>query len=679
MTNHPGLVASQTDPDGTATSFTYNAAGQVTSQVVTFNGYSATTLSAYDAYGREFCTVAPAEVAKGVTCPSSPPSSPPTITSDPYLGATITTYNASGQVVQVTNPLGGITFSAYDADSNLFCSVAPYEAAQGVTCPSSEPTTPPAVGSDPYLGATITTYDANGQVVQVTNPLGGITLTTYDGAGNASSTTVESNSATSAPNVMTSYTYDQDDRVTSATVDEGSSLASTTLENYDPDGNVYCSVSANAYAQNALAYQCPAWQSSWITSPPSPSSLYSTTPSSTQANNVTTDFYDADGNLLQSTNPDVHTSISVYDGDGRAYCTADPLNVASWLGANPSSTYPYLCPATPPSTPPSTGSNPGYDTSIYDAAGNVLSSTNQLGDSTTYTYDAADNVLTTTDPRGEITTNCYYDEDASGQCAHSAPSSGGTGDSLYSMTTPDTTADPSGETTTYTYFPGGAAEATTTPAGTATRVYDAMDDVLSTTFSGVASGYGTPATVSDTYNVDGSVATMTDASGTTTYGYDAMGDVTSQDLVAGTGTGLANSAVSYSYYTTGELDTLTYPAYAGSSDPVVTYAYDATGAMISSTDWLGDVVTYNHDFDGNQTSQDNDVSTANPSGTSSTAFAYDAADENTSAVSTLNQSCGSSEALTQSFSGSTGSRNADGELTQVGDSYSATCSGQTSQ
>ena len=611
-TAHPGLVSSMTDPNGTLTTYTYNGAGQVISQVVTFQSYSATTLSAYDTLGRQYCSVAPSEVALGVTCPSS------------------------------------------------------------------EPTTPPTAGSDPYLGTTITTYNANGQVVQITNPLGGITLTSYDGAGNVLQTTVESNNASADPNVVTTYAYDADNRVIATTVDPGTSLASTMAQSYDPNGNVYCTVSANAYAAGSSTYQCPTWQASWIASVPSPSTLYSTTPSSSQANNVTTDFYNANGNLVQSINPDVQTSISAFDADGRTYCTADPVNVALWLTANPSGTYPYLCPSAAPTTPPVTGSNPGYVTNIYDTAGDTLSSTNQLGDTTSYTYDAAGHVLTTSDPRGEVTTNCYYDENGTGACAHSAPATGGTGDSLYSTTTPVTSADPSGETTTFTYYAGGASETTTTPAATITKTYDANGDELATLYSGVATGYATPTNTSATYNVNGTQHTMTDPSGTTTYGYDAMGDVTSQDLLAAGGSGFNNATTSYSYFATGDLATLTYPAYSGSSDPVVTYAYDATGAMLSSTDWLGNEVTYSHDANGNQTGQNNAVSSGNPSGTSSTTFTYDAANNNTSALSTIAQTCGSGETIAHSFSGTTGSRNADGQLTQSLIGYSATCSGQTS-
>ena len=71
----------------------------------------------------------------------------------------------------------------------------------------------------------------------------------------------------------------------------------------DPDGNVFCSVSANAHAHLTGDYQCPTWQPVGPP-PPLPSSLYSLTPTSAQANDVTTTFYDADGDQLQSTGPD---------------------------------------------------------------------------------------------------------------------------------------------------------------------------------------------------------------------------------------------------------------------------------------------------------------------------------------------------------------------------------------
>ncbi|MHB1534616.1 MAG: LamG-like jellyroll fold domain-containing protein [Acidimicrobiales bacterium] len=673
---HPGLVSSQTDPNGTTTTFSYNAVREVTSRVVSFGSYSATSLNAYDTAGRKYCTVAPLEAAQNVTCPSSPPPSPPTPSNDPYLGATISTYDSDGRVIQNTNPLGGITYTAYDQAGQVFCTVEPYEAAQNVTCPSTPPSTPPTIGNDPYLGATITSYDGDGRPVQVTNPLGGITLSAYDPANNVSQTTVESNNTTSAPDIVTNSSYDGDNRVVTETVASGGSVAATTRQSYDPNGNVYCSVSANAVA--SAGYQCPTWQVGWITAPPNPTSLYSSSPSASQANNVTTTFYNANGDQVQTTNPDVQTTVTAVDGNGRAYCSSDPTNVSAWLTAHPSGTYPYPCPTRPPTSPPAQGSNPGYLTTIFDAAGRTISSTDQVGDTTSYTYSPGGQKLTTSDPRGNVTTNCYYYQNGDGQCATAAPAGGGSADNLYSTTTPATNAEPSGQTTTTTYYPGGLTKATTSPAGTATDNYDASGDLTSVTYSNTAAGYAALANLSYTYYVDGSRHTMTDASGTTTYSYDAAANTTSQAFTAGTGTGLSDTTVSYGYFTTGAPASVTYPSYTGHTSPQVTYSYDPTGAMTSETDWLGNQITFSHDSDGNTTNQANAASTSNPNGTSSTAFSFDAADRKSQTVTTLAQTCGGNETLTQALSGTNGSRNPDGQLTQYQTSYSGSCSGPTS-
>ena len=106
VSGYPGLVSSEADPDGTTTSFGYDSAGRVTQQVVSFNSYATTTEYAYDASGNKYCEVDPSEYAKGVRCPALPVTTP-TPTDDSYLGATITTYDADGQVIQTTNAIGG--------------------------------------------------------------------------------------------------------------------------------------------------------------------------------------------------------------------------------------------------------------------------------------------------------------------------------------------------------------------------------------------------------------------------------------------------------------------------------------------------------------------------------------------------------------------------------------------
>ncbi len=494
---HPTLPSSTTAPDGTTTSFTYDAAGQVTKQVVSFHGYSATTLHAYTLTGNLYCTVQPAEAAKGVTCPSAPPGAP-SPTSDPYLGATIDTYNADLELVQQTSPTGGVTEHAYDAAGQVYCTVDPNVALFGTTCPTSPPATAPSPTSDPYPGVTIDTYNTRDELAQQTNPDGGITTYTYDADGRKISQSVESKNATADPTVTTTYVRNLDGQVTSTTVDAGGSGAATTLTSYDPNGNAYCTVSPDAVAAGSSTYQCPAWQPSWIVTPPTPSGEYASSPTATQAEHASLTFANAAGETVESSNADGSFTLEAYTPDGERYCTVDPTTVA--LGVT--------CPTTPPTSPPAKGSDPGTTITIYDPAGLVTSVTNQLGDTTITGYDAFGNKVSTTNADGDTTTYCYYAD----SCASGAPSSGGSGSLLYATTTPATTSDPNGMTTTVTYYPGGAPDVTTTPAGTETDTYDATGALSSKTYA-AASGYATTPTVTDTYEPGGQLATTSDGRG----------------------------------------------------------------------------------------------------------------------------------------------------------------------
>ena len=597
--SHPGLPTVTTGPDGQVSTVVYNAAGQVTSSTVSFGSYSATTLSAYSTAGQLYCTVAPAQVAQGVTCPTSPPSP-----SSPPGGATSTFYDTDGRVTQQTGPAGGTTVHAYDGAGNQYCSVGPQAYAAGTRCPATPPYSAPSVGNDPYLGATIDTFDAQGQVVQETNPLGGITLSYYDANANLVGQTLEGDGQSTDPPVSTLYTYDADGRQYSQTSAPGTAQFSTTISYYDPDGNVYCSVSADAYAEGPYSgtgngYQCPAWQPSWASSPPGIGALYSLAPTLAQAAGVTTSFYDADGELAQQSSPDQATTVSVYDADGETVCAEDATDMETTLAAEPGATYPYSCPASPLTSPPATGSGPGCETTIYDAAGNVLSSTDAAGDTTSYTYDPADQVLTTTGPGGAVTTDCYYWQAST--CAAGAPPGGGDADQLYSTTLPPAMGEPSGATTAYTYLPGGALATKTTAAGTVTDAYDAAGELRSVTYGTPANGYQGSSDISYTYNPVGEVATMIGGTGETTYNYDDAGDLLSAAFVAASGSGLTSGTTSYTYYSTGQRDALTYPVAPAGGSPTVTDAYNSNGELASITDWAGRTINFTNDPHGNTT------------------------------------------------------------------------------
>ena len=414
-------------------------------------------------------------------------------------------------------------------------------------------------------------------------------------------------------------------------------------------------MSANATAGTPTAGQCAPWQPGWISTPPAPASAYSTTPGPTQFDDVTTTFHNADGTEVQTTNPDVQTTVTAVDADQRAYCTVDPTNVANGV----------LCPA------PGATHVTGTTTSSFSPGGETLSTTDADGNTTTYDYDPAGNKIATINPDEAATFYCYY---GSG-CASTAPPNGGSNDDLYSEQDPSLTDFSGQNVTTYTYYPGDLVDTKTTPAGTTTDVYDASSNLTSTSYSQTAPGYSTPATTTYSYDGDNSVVSMTDGTGTTTYGRDADGDETQQQFMSAPGSGLSSNTTSYGYFSTGVRSSVSYPSYGSQNSPTANYSYDAYGNMTSVSDWLGTSVGFSYDANGNETGQTNGDTGSDPSGTSSTQFTYDAANENSSATSTIAQSCSSSpETLVQSFSGAGGARNPDGQLTADSQSYAGSCS-----
>ena len=90
----------------------------------------------------------------------------------------------AGDVTLSSDGMGNQTQYAYNADNQVWCQVAPAEYLDGVSCPSSEPSSPPAPGdSDPYLGATINFYNSAGEETATTDALGRTTEYSYTGTG----------------------------------------------------------------------------------------------------------------------------------------------------------------------------------------------------------------------------------------------------------------------------------------------------------------------------------------------------------------------------------------------------------------------------------------------------------------------------------------------------------------
>ena len=405
------------------------------------------------------------------------------------------------------------------------------------------------------------------------SPLGAVTTTAYTTTGEMA-TQVTATGTAAAPPVTTTDSYDADGKVTSTTTG-----GATTKTSYDPTGTAFCTATPNAVAKGSATYRCPAWQASWISNPPSPSSLYAGT---TGAKDVATTFQDAAGEQVQQTTPGGNTTETAYDPTGDPYCTVKPVEVANGV----------TCPGTVPTSPP-TGTATGYTTTLHNATGQVTSATNPTGDTIITAYDSAGLKQAVT-KGGDATTYCHYGD----SCAGTAPAAGGTGTDLYWSDSPPLHRGLLGVVKFMTYTPTGTPTTTITQGATSTDTYDGAGELTGVTYSTVDTELGTPSNVTSTYNPTGTLATTTTATGTTTDTYDEAGDLTSQSFAPATGSPLAASSLAYAYTPTGKPESVTYPSYGTTSDPTVTYGYGTAGEMTSVTDWLGHTTAFSFDHGG---------------------------------------------------------------------------------
>ena len=206
--------------------------------VLATDGAGNTTEYQYNADNQVWCQVSPAEYADGVTCPSTPPSSPPSPGSaDPNLGATISFYNSSGQLTAQTDALGNTTTYKYTSgvsgvpDGLQYCSVGPVAYQASFTCP--------AYAATHVAGTTTASFDSAGDMTSSTDADGNTTTYAYGISAHPGLVS----SKTSPDGTTTSYTYNSAGQVTvqTETVSFGS-YSATTHYAYDTAGDQYCEV-----------------------------------------------------------------------------------------------------------------------------------------------------------------------------------------------------------------------------------------------------------------------------------------------------------------------------------------------------------------------------------------------------------------------------------------------------
>ena len=300
-------------------------------------------------------------------------------------------------------------------------------------------------------------------------------------------------------------------------------------------------------------------------------------------------------------------------------------------------------------------SDPLGDTSsfTYDAKGDKLTSTDPNGNTTTMTYDANGNLLTLASPPslGYPAQQWTYDSKndvLSHTDARNKTTSYGydTAGDLTSITKPggltttynrdpsnpdlvDSTVDARGKTTSYSYNAYGEQTSVTDPDGNETSyTYNAAGDRITVTSPrGNVSGCGCASqyTTTTSYDNAGNKLSVTDPVGNeTTYTYDPAGNLASMVSPRGNAAGANPSdyTTSYGYDAANEQTSVTRPG-----NVVTSTTYNSRGLVTSTTSPLGRKTTYAYDAAGRLTSlvsPNGNVSGCGCAAQYTTSYAYDA-------------------------------------------------------
>ena len=238
----------------------------------------------------------------------------------------------------------------------------------------------------------------------------------------------------------------------------------------------------------------------------------------------------------------------------------------------------------------------------FDEQGHILTLTDPLNRTTSYTYDPVFGYVTSiTDPENNVTTFTYddrgnmeemllpsgglyeYTYDPNGLLASETDPNGATVEYDYdSFGHLSNMLDPLNETTIYEYDPRGNLMRTVNPSGVESLMaWDALDRLLT-------AGDGINPPTQHIYDDDGNLQYRIDPNGHTyTYGYSDAGWLETVDDPMGRRT-------SYEYDDRGDLI-----AYTNAAGETWTYGYDALGREASETDPLGRTTSFGYDAAGN--------------------------------------------------------------------------------
>ncbi len=583
----PSTLLPQTviDPEGNATTLTYDALGDITSKTdalgntwtYTYNSFgeeltalppvgspAPETVNTYDGAGNLLTT---AEVPTSGSSPTltttvgytSGEPGLPTSSTDPAGGVTAYSYNAYGNLVSTTSPTGATTTAAWNVDGERYCSTSPDATKAGISCP--------APGASHVAGTTSSTFDADGLVTAATDPLGNTTTYAHDPNGNVTS-------VTDASGNVTTTAYDADNRVTSVTDGAGTPAASTTTTTYDlaPSSCTDASQVTGAVTCTQVVQGSGGPDATTDTYADAFGNVVATVD---PAGRLTTTTYTADNQVATTTNG-AGTQTDSYQRNGLLTQTSYSTAPAGYTqSANVS--YAYY----PDGARRTMTDGTGTTTTFYDPYGRVASVTNGAGAEVTYGYDANGNLICLAYPVAGVTVGCV----------DGTPTSG-TGVVTYGYDPSNqltSMADWLGNTFSFAYDASGNLTTTRYPSSTSTTTtasYDQASNLTSLDFVSpgltldptwtsnpdnlFASADGSPYSYSSRNQVTGAPA----PSSTDAFTYDTLGNVTSITPASGTPTDLT--------YAPGSVLCASGPEAQGSctspASGATTYGVNATGA-----------------------------------------------------------------------------------------------------
>ena len=281
-------------------------------------------------------------------------------------------YNAYGQITEHRQRNGGVTSSAYAANGLLTQSTDPL----GNTTTYGYDSAGRLTRVTDALGRTTTMeYNDRGLVTKVTNPDGTFRTRTYTAYGDLASETNELGHTWT-------YAYDVFRRPTSST----DPLGRTARTEYHPDAyqDAPLSVTAPSGVKTAFTYDL-GWRL-----------LSRIEGAGTPVAATTTMAYDKGDNLLSVTDAMGKTTLLTYDNRDRTTTATDPLgNITRWTYDTES----HVLTETRP--------DGGVTCNEYDTMNRMVKTTDAKGQATTMAYDASDNLVGLTDARGNSYTRVF--------------------------------------------------------------------------------------------------------------------------------------------------------------------------------------------------------------------------------------------------------------------------------